>query len=408
MPADHERPSGRLPLVFASLGHAYMHFFGAFFFVAVLSLEQAWARPYHELIDLWTLGALLIGLTAVPAGWLADRWSAPGMMAVMFLGMGGAAIASGLASGPAELAPGLAAIGLFAGIYHPVGIAWVVRTAESQGRALGINGIFGSLGVAAAGIVTGVLTDLAGWRAAFVLPGAVSILTGLVLIACLKRGLLQDRKAERRAPSPPRTGDRVRAFALLLITMASVGLLFQATQTALPKLLDLRLAGRLGRGETGLGALVAGIYLAAGLMQLLGGHLADRLPLKRLYVGGLLVAAPIQLLMARVGGWPLVAVATLAGFANAAVLPAENLLLARFSPARHRSLAYGLKFVVSFGTAPLAVKLVAEVEAATGGLGLLFRLLAAVAAVGATVAWFLPRPGPAPTAGTVATLPDPA
>ncbi len=68
--------SARLPLVFSCLGHTYMHLFTAFYFVIVLALEDAWTLPYHELIELWTLGALLVGLVALPAGWLGDRWSA--------------------------------------------------------------------------------------------------------------------------------------------------------------------------------------------------------------------------------------------------------------------------------------------------------------------------------------------
>ncbi|MGW8369171.1 MAG: MFS transporter, partial [Gammaproteobacteria bacterium] len=80
--------SDRLTLLFASAGHAMMHMLTAFFFVIVLALEVDWQRPYHELVGLWTLGALLVGVCALPAGWLADRWSAPGMMVVMFVGMG--------------------------------------------------------------------------------------------------------------------------------------------------------------------------------------------------------------------------------------------------------------------------------------------------------------------------------
>ena len=75
--------SARLSLVFSCLGHTYMHVFTAFYFVIVLALEADWGLPYHELIGLWTLGALLVGLGALPAGWLADRWSTSGMMTIL-------------------------------------------------------------------------------------------------------------------------------------------------------------------------------------------------------------------------------------------------------------------------------------------------------------------------------------
>ena len=87
--------SARLSLIFSSLGHTYMHLLTAYFFVVVLPLEREWQLPYHELIELWTVGALADWtLVALPAGWLSDRWSAPGMMVVFFVGLGGASPSS--------------------------------------------------------------------------------------------------------------------------------------------------------------------------------------------------------------------------------------------------------------------------------------------------------------------------
>jgi MFS family permease len=56
----------------------------------------------------------------------------------------------------------------------------VVQNARRTGQSLGVNGVFGNLGVAAAGLVTGLITGLWGWRAAFILPGVVAILTGIL------------------------------------------------------------------------------------------------------------------------------------------------------------------------------------------------------------------------------------
>ena len=119
------------------------------------------------------------------------------MMVVYFCGLGLAGITCGLLDTPTALLAGLASIGLFASIYHPVGIAWLVRNAKSRGKALGINGIFGSIGVAAAGLTAGALIDGFGWRTAFIVPGLVSLATGLVLLACLRLGLVAEGAAAR-------------------------------------------------------------------------------------------------------------------------------------------------------------------------------------------------------------------
>ncbi|MDH3969506.1 MAG: MFS transporter, partial [Rhodospirillales bacterium] len=329
--------SARLSLVFSCLGHAYMHVFTAFYFVIVLALEMDWGLPYHELIELWTLGALLVGLGALPAGWLADRWSASGMMVVFFLGLGLSGIVCGLLDTPAAMVVGLGSVGLFASIYHPVGIAWLVRNAESRGKALGVNGVFGSVGVAMAGLAAGALIDAFGWRAAFMVPGVVSLATGLALLVCLRLGLVVEGAGDRHAEPPPSRGDMQRVFLVLVLTMLAIGLIFQATQAAMPKVFDLRLRDIAGQGTFGIGAIVAGVYLLGGAMQVIGGHLADRYPLKPIYLLALLFQVPVLAAVAGFAGLSLIGAAVLSVLLSAAALPAENMLLARFTPARHRT-----------------------------------------------------------------------
>src|SRR3546814_2971422 len=108
------------------------------------------------------------------------------MMAVFFLGLGVASILCGLVEGPTTMVLGLAGIGLFASIYHPVGIPWLIRNATSgTGKVLAVNGIFGSLGTAGAGLIAGNMIALYGWREDFSVPGIVCLLTVLVLVWCL-------------------------------------------------------------------------------------------------------------------------------------------------------------------------------------------------------------------------------
>jgi len=395
------QPSRTLPLVFSCLGHAYMHMFTAFYFVIVLALERDWSLPYHELIKLWTIGSLLVGLGALPAGWLGDRWSAAGMMAVFFIGMGAAGIACGLVDGPVAMLIGLAAIGLFSSIYHPVGIAWLVRNAKARGKALGINGIFGSVGIAASGLIAGALIDLFGWRAAFIVPGAVSLVTGLALIVCLRLGLVVEGQPAAVRETPPGRSDMLRAFLILLLTMLIMGVVFQATQAAMPKVFDLRLRDIAGDGAFGIGALVAVVYTAGGIMQLAGGHMADKYALKPIYIGAFLFQVPVMAAFGLIGGMPLIGVAMAAVLLTAVALPAENMMLARYTPTKHHGLAYGVKFVLAFGSAPLSLMLVSAIQARTGEFAWLFLILAALAGLATLASILLPgewRRRPAPVA----------
>jgi MFS family permease len=367
-----------------------MHMLAAFFFIVVLTLEVEWHRPYHELIELWALGALLIGLCALPAGWLADRWSAPGMIAVMFVGMGGACLLCSAADSPTALFVGLSALGVFASIYHPVGIPWIVRSTRASGRALGVNGVFGGLGVALSGAVAGLFIDLAGWRAAFAVPGVVSVLAGVALALCLRAGLLDDARSTHEETTREGRLDMLRGFLLLLFTMFSMGFVFHASQIAFPKVFDLRLGSRLGEGALGVGLVVSAVYTMGALMQLAGGYLADRYPLKGVYVGSLMLQAPVLTAVAVASGLPLVVSATFAVLLSTAALPSENLLLVRFSPRRHQSLAFGLKFVLAFGTGPLAIAFVSRITAATGGFTQVFIALGGLAMLACLIALALP------------------
>ncbi len=393
--------SARLSLIFSCLGHTYMHLFTAFYFVIVLALEEAWSLPYHELVELWTLGALLVGLCALPAGWLGDRWSARGMMVVYFIGLGAASILCALVDGTTALFVGLTAIGVFSSIYHPVGIAWLVRNAESRGKALGINGVFGSVGIAAASIVAGFLIDQFGWRAAFYVPGAICLATGLALLVCIQLGLAEEGGPRVTSEPPPSRGDMVRVFVILLFTMFCMGLIFQGTQAALPKVFDLRLRDIAGEGVFGIGAILAGVYIAGGITQIAGGYMADKYPLKPIYVGVYLFQVPVLAALAAFSGLPLIGMAALIVLLSTAGLPAENMLLARYTPARHHSLAFGIKFVLAFGAAPVAIAFVALVQERTGEFVWLFLSLAALASTALAAALLLPadrRRVPAPVA----------
>jgi len=389
--SSNEPSASRIAVVFSSLGHLYIHLCTAFYFVIVLALEEQWNLPYHELIELWTLGSLLVGVAALPAGLLSDRIGASIMMILFFVGMGGASIAAGLSSSPRSLMAGLAGIGLFAAIYHPVGIPWLVRNTNiARGKALGINGVFGALGSALAGLVAGSLIEVLSWRAAFIIPGIVCAFTGVALLFFRRNGLVDDNTQATNETAMTETNGSKRVFPILLVTLFIAGLIFHATQVSLPKFFEQRQDGLVADGAFGVGVLVAIVYGVAGLMQVLGGHLADRFSLKWVYVGAIFVQVPTLWLASMLSGLPLVLVATMMVMANTGALPAENLILAHHTPAHRHGLAFGLKFVLSFGAAPIAVALVAFVTSRTDGLSIVYVLLAVLAVIAFVAALLLP------------------
>lgn len=312
------------------------------------------------------------------------------MMAFYFLGTGAAMIFTGMTQAPYAIMAGLALTGLFASIYHPVGIAWLVRNSENRGTALGINGVFGAIGPGVAALVAGLLVKWVDWQAAFWIPGAVILLTGLAFIALVGLGAIQESKIDKKTVEAPSKNEMVRAFSVLALTMLATGLIYQATQPALPKMLEINGGDQLINGILGISAIYAGIYFIAGIFQVIAGMMADRFPLKWVYLGAFAVQAPFLALVGGATGLPLAVLALIMVTTNVGALPAENALVARYAPANRRGLVFGLKFILAFGVAGLGTKLEAYLFDLSGSFSILFFILAVIAAVGAFGAIFLP------------------
>src|SRR3546814_13048928 len=105
-------------------------------------------------------------------------------------------------------------------------------------------------------------------------------------------------------------------------------------------------------------------------MQLAGGWLADRYPLKPIYLGAFVLQVPVMALIASTGSPALVGLSIMTVILSSAALPAENMLLARYTPAQHRSLAFGVKFVLAFALAHPSLLLAYWVEGRRGRLTL--------------------------------------
>ncbi len=385
--------SARLALVFANAGHVTTHLLMLLYPTVVLALEKRFTLSYGELMLLSLPGTVLYGAGALPAGILGDRWSAERMMVLFYVGSGLAAIATGLATGPLGLAIGLGAIGLFGSIYHPVGIAWLVRNAENRGRILGWNGIFGSIGVGIAPATAGALTQWIDWRAAFLVPGAAALVLGLALALLVRQGAVAASETDLKPQPEPRRGEVMRAFFALSVTMLAAGIIYQSMTVALPKLFEQRLGELTADGTLGAGGFASLVFAEGMFIPLIGGWLADRYSLKWVYVGSWLLAVPALLVSLHLAELPLFAATVVVFSLMSLSTPAENALLVRYTPGRWRATAFGAKFVLSLGVSALGLPLVAFIFDRTGDFAWLFLVLGALATAIVAAGAFLPRDG---------------
>lgn len=385
--------SPRLAIAISAIGHFVLHFVLGIYLVVVLVIQRDWGRDYNFLISLWTAGAFLVGFGAPLAGWLSDRWGEITMMIVFFLGLGGAALLSGLAGGPPMLVAALALVGLFGSIYHPVGTSLAIRNATGQGRVIGLVGLFGSLGFALSAPVAGAFAD-ASWRLAFLVPGILSIALGIVVWLLKHNGFVLERRTDlQRRAAQPSARLMMRAFYPLSLAMLLFSVIYAAFTTALPKWLSETLPP--GRNDVlDIGLLVALIYGAGIVAQLAGGWIADRWSAKWAYVGSFLGKFLLLALASGATGWQSVGLAAMVVFLFDIGSPAENLLIARFSPEGKRGLIYGIRQGVGLIAGPLGVQCVAYFYRAHHGFSAMLLVLAALALLVAVVGLLVPRDRP--------------
>src|SRR6478752_9169636 len=167
---------------FVNAAHFIDHYSMLIFAAAVIVMGPALGMAYSELLPYATLGFIAFGAGSLLTGWLGDRWSRRHMMVIFFIGIGCAMISVGFVQTPLQLGAALFAIGIFASIYHPVGPALIVSYADRLGSEMGLNGVWGNLGVASSALVTGVVGQYLGWRWAFVIPGVVTMALGVIFM----------------------------------------------------------------------------------------------------------------------------------------------------------------------------------------------------------------------------------
>ena len=373
---------------FLNLGHLLDHLVMLVFPTVVLALAREWHRDYSELLPLSVGAFVAFGAFALPAGWLADHWSRYRMLAVFFFGIGAALFCTGFAQTPWQIALGLTVTGMFAAIYHPVGIAMLVAAPKNLGSALGWNGLWGNLGLALAAVVSGALMDLWGWRAAFFVPGLAAIAAGAAFVTLVPDpGPVPKRSKTIGLHLDTRTMAQI--FTILLIATACGGVIFNSTTVAMPKVFDERLRA-LTQTNFGLGALVAFVYSIAAFAQVVMGSLIDRFEMKRLMIGVGLVQIPLLALAASLDGWPMLIVALGMMMAIFGQIPLNDAIVARYVADEYRARVLSVRYVVSLGVAAVGVPLISVLHRTEGGFRNVFLVLAALAVAVMAAALFFP------------------
>ncbi len=368
-------PATRRAIGFLNWAHAIDHYVLLIFPTVVISLEAFYSRPYGELIALGAPCFVAFGVFSLPAGWLADRWSRRNMMVVFYAGCGLSLIAASLAPTAFMLGAALFLLGMFAAIYHPVGMAMLIEASQARGRTLAFNGVCGNLGAALAAGITAVLAYWLGWRAAFLAPAAFCLVTAPLFYWTVP----DDRKHTARRESKP--GVRLTPaltyamFGMFILIALTAGLVFNAVTVALPKIVEERLGADVPLVLVG--GLATAVFMCGALAQLAVGRLVEWIPPHILLTAIVMVGLVGTVWAAMTTGPLLLAALALVMVAIYGQVTVNDMVIARYTADAWRGRVYAVRYFLLFLSAGVAVEMISRFHQ-QGGFSLVLMVTAAV------------------------------
>ncbi len=368
VPPLQQNALGRPVQLLLNAAHALDHLVLLIFASAVSLIAIDLGVDRWEDLMPYTTGAfLMFGLGSIPAGRLGDLWGRRKSMLLFFFGTAASCFLVAVSQESWHLALSLTVLGIFASIYHPVGIPMLLRHASRPGAAIGWNNLAGNLGVALAALITGITVSLADWRAAFVLPGLFALLLGLAFMRLAPQEPQSPAKGSKQGSDAPFVfnGDCKRALIVMTLAACTSSILFNFTTNSNTELFKLKLDGLL-QSPAQIGFVLALLYAIAGVSQVVIGRLTDRYAIRPLFLSVVSLQILFLFIAAFAEGWLFYAAGL--GFMAAifGAIPFSDVIMVRFIDDRLRSRIAGMRVGISFFVGSAAVFLLGPLVKAVG------------------------------------------
>ena len=266
--------SKRISDRFINFSHFIDHFIMLIFAKAAYDAGKFFNLSYDEIIIYGVFGFVLFGAIAPISAHLADKFSRSLLMVIFHFGIGFSSILAGLSNNVWFLSFSIGLIGVFASIYHPVGIAMLIKTNKNIGFRLGINGVFGNMGVAAAPLITGLLLTVGDWRICFIIPGIFCILYGVLFTINLKNDI-SDSKKNNKSKKSVFAPNWKMALIALAISSSSGGFIFGAMTFLIPRYFEISM-NNVSTSVAITGFLASIVFATASFAQIIVGWIIDR------------------------------------------------------------------------------------------------------------------------------------
>ena len=375
--------------IYINISHFLDHFIMLIFAKAAYDAGQNFGFSYDEIIVYGAAGFVLFGGMAPVAAQLADRFSRSLLMVVFHFGIGFSAILAGLSQSILQLTITIGMIGFFAAIYHPVGITMLLKSNKVIGFRLGINGVFGNMGVAAAPLITGLLLTVSDWRLCFIIPGLFCLAYGIVFAKALKDDRDITTKAHVSAAQSFAPNWK-RALAALALSTASGGFIFGAVTFVVPRYFEVSMTN-LSTSVAITGLLASLVYAVASFSQIAIGWLIDRYSPKNVLLTMAVGQVIFIYLAAQFNDLALFVAMLLAMSFVFGQIPITDAILARYVPDAWRAKVFSVKFMLNLSIGASVLPVCGLILQNGYTMATLFTLMSAIAILIVVAAIILPQ-----------------
>ena len=344
-------------IILISIAHALVHTFE----FSLPAVEEFIALDFHlvkrDMGWMATVWRVPYGLGAIFAALLVNKLGARRMLTLYLFGCGLSCLAVGMYSGseawPVFLC--MLMMGLFASIYHPAGLTLLAAetTPETRTHALGIHGVFGSIGIGAAPLLCGLLLSINfDWQEYYFLLAFLGITFGTLFLFQIRPKKVTSVSTEKTYDSSLETAadqSDWKAFAWLSVLSVTQGMVYAGVMSFLPRSIGLWEPEGTDSPET-LARYTTSVVLLLGCV---GQYAAGRFGREEKLEWQLAIITFLNILlliwMALSSGVMIPISACAFAIIHFMHQPLYNSLIARYIAPHRRSLAYGLSFALGMG-----------------------------------------------------------
>lgn len=336
--------------------HGLVHLYEGVLPPLIPLLMGEFGTDYLHLGIVVTVFSYCFGLGALPAGLLSDRVGPLRLVSIYLFGSGLLSVCMWPVGSLPTYGVLMGLIGLFCSTYHPASNTLISHAITERGKAFGIHGIAGSLGVAVIPVLSAWTGSAMGWKAPHILFGLWGVGVGLYSLSVPRRPALAQSV---KSATEPEVNSRTVSYLNLVVFFSSataLGLTYRGIMTFLPAYMGQNVHLSFLKIDTvALGGTIATFALLSGAVgQYLAGRLVDRYVPERIYLGAIVIGTIFVFLMARGSNILLVGAAIVYAFFYFSTQPVQNYLLSRYLPRHRHGLGYGVHFFLTFGVGSTA------------------------------------------------------